>query len=240
MKTFPKVSCICVTFGRTEVLDECVHSFLIQDYPGEKEMIILNDYGNLELKGDFPNVKIINEKTRYPSLGEKRNACIEYCSGELISIWDDDDVFLPNRLTTSVKRIGIKPYIVLNKHVYYSDEIRIIPYGVNAQAMFYKSLWKEVGGYPPITNGEDIKFENEIRGRGMFNLVDIPYEELEYIYRWRMTSSYHTSSFNDEDSHLGPKEHVLRTMETSSYEIKPHWNLDYVQVVKDLIESTIE
>ncbi|MBP7644933.1 MAG: glycosyltransferase family 2 protein [Saprospiraceae bacterium] len=237
MKTFPKVSCMCVTYGRTEVLDECVYSFLQQDYPGEKEMIILNDYGSLELKGDFPNVRIINEKTRYASLGEKRNACIEQCTGELISIWDDDDVFLPNRLTSAVKRIGIKPYILLNKHVYYSDEIRMIPYGVKAQALFYKSLWLEIGGYPAITNGEDIKFENEIRAKGKFSLAEIPDEEVAYIYRWRLTNSYHTSSFKDEDSHLGTKEHVMRTMDVENYEIKPHWKEDYIELVKNLIQS---
>lgn len=238
MRLFPKVSCMCVTYGRTEVLDESIYSFLIQDYPGEKELIVLNDLGTLELKGDFPNVTIINRKDRYASLGEKRNACIEKCSGDIVTIWDDDDVFLPNRISSAIKRIGNKPYILLNKHIYYSDEIRIIPYGVKAQAWFYKSLWKEVGGYPPINNGEDIKFENNIRTQGKFSLVDLPIEEVSYFYRWRRTNSYHISSFKDEDSYEGPKEHVLRTVDDKTYTITPHWRKDYISIARDLIAAT--
>ena len=40
----PKVSCYCATYGRVSLLEESVHSFLIQDYDGEKELIILNDF----------------------------------------------------------------------------------------------------------------------------------------------------------------------------------------------------
>ena len=35
--TNPKVSCYCATYGRTKLLEEAIHSFLLQDYEGEKE-----------------------------------------------------------------------------------------------------------------------------------------------------------------------------------------------------------
>jgi len=33
-----------ITYGRVEFLEESLHSFLLQDYPGEKELVIVNDY----------------------------------------------------------------------------------------------------------------------------------------------------------------------------------------------------
>ena len=34
MEHTPAVSCICPTYGRTELLEEAMHCFLLQDYPG--------------------------------------------------------------------------------------------------------------------------------------------------------------------------------------------------------------
>lgn len=39
--SLPRVSCQCITYGRTTLLDEAVECFLRQDYPGEKELVSL-------------------------------------------------------------------------------------------------------------------------------------------------------------------------------------------------------
>ena len=44
MERTPAVSCICPTYGRPELLEEAIYCFLLQDYPGPKELIVLNDY----------------------------------------------------------------------------------------------------------------------------------------------------------------------------------------------------
>ena len=191
MPQYPKVSCACVTYGRTDLLNESVYSFLIQDYPGEKELTILNDLAELEISGSFKDVVIYNEEKRYESLGEKRNACVEKCTGDIICVWDDDDIFLPNRISSSALLMRNRPYVLPNKHVYYSDEeMRLVSYGVKAQALFYKSLWKEMGGYPALNRREDSSFENTIRTNGKFNLIEIDSKDVSYIYRWRITGSY--------------------------------------------------
>jgi hypothetical protein len=41
--SLPTVSRICLTFGRPRFLEEAIESFLRQDYPGEAELIVLND-----------------------------------------------------------------------------------------------------------------------------------------------------------------------------------------------------
>jgi hypothetical protein len=60
MTNQPAVSCFCLTYGRPQVLEEAIHSFLQQDYAGPKEMIVLNDYADQILAFDHPEVQVIN------------------------------------------------------------------------------------------------------------------------------------------------------------------------------------
>ena len=76
----PLVSCIMPTYGRPDYVQESVAMFLAQDYP-YKELIVLNDCPEQEFHGDLPGVRVINEQTRYASLGEKRNVAIEAAAG---------------------------------------------------------------------------------------------------------------------------------------------------------------
>jgi glycosyltransferase involved in cell wall biosynthesis len=41
--SLPLISAKCITYGRVNTLEEALHSFLQQDYPGKKELIIVND-----------------------------------------------------------------------------------------------------------------------------------------------------------------------------------------------------
>jgi len=59
-KELPRISCWCPTFAREELLEEAIYSFLIQDYLGEKELVILNDYEKQELVFDYPEIRIFN------------------------------------------------------------------------------------------------------------------------------------------------------------------------------------
>jgi glycosyltransferase involved in cell wall biosynthesis len=39
---YPPISCKCITYGRVDTLQESIYSFINQDYPGKKELIIVN------------------------------------------------------------------------------------------------------------------------------------------------------------------------------------------------------
>lgn len=100
----PLVSCVMPTFGRPELVPESVAMFLAQDYLN-KELIVLNDCPGQEYVMDLPGVRVINAPCRYESLGAKRNAAIEIARGSIIAVWDDDDVYLPWRLSYCVARM---------------------------------------------------------------------------------------------------------------------------------------
>ncbi|NJN06124.1 MAG: glycosyltransferase family 2 protein [Rhodobacteraceae bacterium] len=102
----PPVSCICPTYGRVELLEEAIESFLRQDYPGQKELIVLNDYEQQTLLFDHPEVRIVNLRDRFQSVGEKYKAAVALASHDLIFVWHDDDIYLPHRLSYSVAQCG--------------------------------------------------------------------------------------------------------------------------------------
>src|SRR5438105_148799 len=99
------VSAMCLTYGRPELLEEAIECFLIQDYGGDKELIILNDLPEQILEFDHPQVRTINVPKRFRTLGEKRNAAAALASHDVLFVWDDDDIYLPHRLSYSIKML---------------------------------------------------------------------------------------------------------------------------------------
>jgi len=100
---YPFISAKCITYGRVDLLEESIYSFINQDYPGKKEMIIVNDYPLQKLIFDHPEIKIYNLDYTFQTIGEKENFAVSQCSSNIIAVWDDDDVALPNHLTNIAK-----------------------------------------------------------------------------------------------------------------------------------------
>lgn len=97
----PLISCVMPTYGRPDFVHESVQMFFDQDYP-HKELIILNDCAGQIYRFEHPDVRVFNVETRFNTLGEKRNAAIQLARGEVIAVWDDDDVYLPWHLSFSL------------------------------------------------------------------------------------------------------------------------------------------
>ena len=94
---------MCLTFGRPRlIVEEAVYSFLNQDYGGDKELLILNDFDRQAYAFNHPQVIVVNVPSRFHTVGEKRNAAAALCRHDLLAVWDDDDIFLPHRLSFSV------------------------------------------------------------------------------------------------------------------------------------------
>ena len=193
----PKVSCQCITYGRTNLLDEAVESFLRQDYEGEKELVILNDYKKLEIICDIPNVKIFNFPCRIGSIGEKRNVCVSLCSGEIIFPWDDDDISLPNRISYSLEQMKNKQYYKSDKLWYWTNRsISSEPKKTIAHAMgaWSVNLFKEVGGYPLIQSGQDQAIEQIFKKTKFRKIEKTPIDKIYYMMEYHSLKG-HLSAF---------------------------------------------
>ncbi|HQX51302.1 MAG TPA: glycosyltransferase family A protein [Planctomycetaceae bacterium] len=158
----PLISCVMPTFGRPAYVPEAVACFLQQDYPN-KELIVLNDCPGQTYTGDQPGVRIVNVPDRFQTLGEKRNASIEMAQGEIIAVWDDDDISLPWRLSLSwqeMVRLQTPFYRPAEFLAYWGEkdlhDNHAVPDWVShGPVTFTKHLWEQAGKYPPQNVGED-------------------------------------------------------------------------------------
>src|SRR5262249_15416406 len=200
MMEHPAVSCICLTYGRPEVLEEGIYSFLHQDYRGRKELIVLNDYDGHHLTCDDADVQVCNVTKRFRTVGEKMNAAVALASHDLLFVWDDDDIYLPHRLRFSVARFEpTKGFFKPDKAWFWNHSALSGP----ATNLFHvgscwsRALFDAVRGYVAEGTGYDQVFERRLAQH--FPGSTTPYEitpaDIYYLYRWAGTGSYHMSGF---------------------------------------------
>lgn len=186
--TFPLVSCLCLTYARPDVLRESIWCFLQQDWPN-KELVVLNDHPEpLHLDQDYPEIRVINVPERFANLGAKRNHSIQLAQGEYLCLWDDDDLFLPWRLSTSMEHLMAKPDVWAFKPTaawvsVHNRDYTIAGNVFHNQIAMPKQTIARVGGYPDMNSGEDIDFEKGIPRDRWLHFPARPHELL-YVYRW--------------------------------------------------------
>ncbi|NNJ26207.1 glycosyltransferase family 2 protein [Alienimonas chondri] len=193
----PKISCVMPTYGRPEYMNEAVWMFLQQDDPN-KELIILNDCPGQTFEFDHPEVRVFNETERFANLGAKRNWCIELAEGGLIAVWDDDDVFLPWRLSFCRRELTerhVSFYRAAEFLAYWGqnwlhDNQAVPAWGSHPNTLFTKNLWRDVGGYPPADVGEDAAFFKRIHERLGAEHIVFPIDRDDRFMILRGTSQY--------------------------------------------------
>jgi glycosyltransferase involved in cell wall biosynthesis len=251
----PAVSCICLTYGRPDLLEEAIYSFLQQHYTGSKELIVLNDYVDQYLTFDPPKVRVINVPTRFRTVGEKMNAAVALASHNLLFVWDDDDIYLPHRLTFSLEHFDPqKGFFKPDKAWYWNNGALSGPANniFHVGSCWWRRLFDAVRGYKAEGTGYDLVFEERLAQQfpGSTNTYDIQPEEIYYLYRWGGTGSYHMSGFGD----LKPGENVGHHQVESFVQqrasrgeicqghilLQPAWKTDYRQLVSSAIATLAE
>jgi cellulose synthase/poly-beta-1,6-N-acetylglucosamine synthase-like glycosyltransferase len=190
----PYVSCLCPTYRRPKLLANSIACFLAQDYPADRrELIVLDDAGELENQtGD--GWQIISIPRRFRSLPEKFNALAGLALGEILVVWEDDDIYLPHHISSHVTamegHLWSKPSKVLSD---YTGEIR----EEDATGRFHASLamtrlaFEQVDGWPLTLRGD---FDQQLLARltAVGPSAD-PSAALgsAYVFRWGSTGMYH-------------------------------------------------
>ena len=195
---YPSISCLCPTFNRAptylHLLEEAVEAWrrCAMLYPGESELVILNDCPQQVLACQLPGVRIYNTQQRYPTLGQKRNALCELARYEVLAPWDDDDISLPYRLNDSnralqdalgVGRGYVKPggYWYLNGDSLHHDHG--IGVGHNC-SLFTFEAWEDVGGYPSVSGNEDLQIDQNFSIADHTHIVRQEPATWWYVYCW--------------------------------------------------------
>ncbi|MBI3960365.1 MAG: glycosyltransferase family 2 protein [Chloroflexi bacterium] len=241
-QNLPGISCVCVTYARPHLLEEAIDSFLRQDYPGPKELIVLNDYTPQILEFDHPEVQIINLPYRFHTVGEKMNAGVALARYDLICLWDDDDIILPHRLSLSAARVTDQLFRSTHAWVWSNGELSGPTYSAfHAGSCYPRPLFDLVGGYAAMGNGQDREFEGELLriAPDRYEKVDLPAEQIYYIYRWHGTGSYHLSQWGasisgeDESATYAQKQVERGELAQGRIQLRPRWKEDYLQLVQD-------
>jgi glycosyltransferase involved in cell wall biosynthesis len=244
----PPVSCICPTYGRVELLEEAIYAFLQQDYPGPKELIVLNDYDQQTLAFDHPEVRIINVPNRFHSVGEKYKAAVALASHDLIFVWHDDDIYLPHRLSYAVAHCDQNTAFFKAERAWFWNDGKLS--GPEQNTFHGGSCWRrdlfgKVHGYPHINNQYDIEFERlcQAEAPNSFRVAPIQPADIYYIYRWSGTGSYHLSSFGTNgQEHQKVATYVAQQaargqIPQGQIQLKPQWKSDYPALVQSQLAT---
>lgn len=125
--TQPRVSVLVPTFNRVNYIGECLDSLLAQSVPA-LEIIVIDD-GSEDGTADL----LAGYVARHPTVRHLRkenggkptavNLGIQQAQGELIWIFDDDDVALPEAIETRLRTLAAAPDagFVYSPHYYGSD-----------------------------------------------------------------------------------------------------------------------
>jgi glycosyltransferase involved in cell wall biosynthesis len=241
----PFISCKCITYGRVDLLEEALHSFLIQEYEGPKELVIVNDYPLQTLKYEHPDVRIINLTETFETIGAKENFAVQNCKADIIAVWDDDDVAMPNHLSNIAKYFEPGSDLLhWQNGVYYNepDSIALTALG-NSGIVYSRKIWQEIGGHPLENAGYDMSLVLAIkRVSSAVVIASPPDDEVSWFYMWG-GRGYHMSGQGTDTAdrpnvikrHSDHIEGLRREgkIQTGEVQLVPAWRNDYRQMLEN-------
>jgi len=194
-----KIAAVCVTYNRPKQLGQMIRCFERQDYQN-RELIILDDAGQYErTSGD--RWTLISTKTRYPTLGDKRNAATRLVSPdvEYIAVWDDDDLYLPHALRATMAALRVAP-LSRPSVVLHPDKRGVLSQhetgGLFHSGWGYRreTFWK-YNGYQAWNNGEDRLLLKKLEDRGVATAdpIALGFEPF-LVYPWEVSEVIHFSN----------------------------------------------
>jgi glycosyltransferase involved in cell wall biosynthesis len=234
----PLVTCLCCTYNRPILLGESIKCFLDQDYKN-KQLIILNDQEGVELVLDNcpKEIAIVNIPIRFGCLGEKRNFIHSlFPNSEYYCIFDDDDIYVPYRLSESVDLMKINPQydIIKPKDSFISFDntgYKLATNRFHSQAIIRKEFMDN-NSYPLISLGEDAVFEKN---------ANVGYIEMFpnfwSVFRYGM-ETYHLSSVNYPSLEKEAWENAGKNSNLKgTIKIEPKFQKDYWAEMKDVLNK---
>lgn len=242
------ISCKCITYGRGDVLEEALASFLLQESPGPRELVIVNDYPLQHLRFDHPDVRVYNVDAQFPTIGEKVNYAVDRCQYDTIAVWDDDDIALPNHLANINRYMPGHDLLFWERGAAMLDNRvqAINPMGY-AGRVYSRRKWEEIGRHAHEDAGFDATFVSRMgAARARTIQADPPHREVSFCYRWG-GGVYHVSGLGTDDGtrpsatvrHAEHIEALRRQGEipTGDIQLRPRWRHDYPALVAQFCDE---
>jgi glycosyltransferase involved in cell wall biosynthesis len=184
----PLVSCLMVTRDRFELARIAVGCFRRQTWL-KRELVVLDGSQDNRLRdwiaslGD-PSIRWVSSRGSQDSLGALRNRSIELAQGDVLCIWDDDDLHHPARVEVAMAAMAATrlPICLLAREMLWmvaDGRIGVLardPWPQEGTLMVAKSAGLR---YPALHRAEDTPAVRDLVQRHQAVLVDAP--EL-YVY----------------------------------------------------------
>ena len=195
--TTPLVSVVVATYRRDDSLRKALQSLLEQSY-ARIEIIVVDDNDDSNWNQTVRNIvdsfqqKIILIEN-HPNLGSARarNAGIQAAAGEYITFLDDDDVYLPEKISRQVTAMvqSDADYCITDLHLFNEQEkciekrirayfdstaqdqllqYHLMYHMTGTDTLMFRSKYlRKIGGFPPIDVGDEFYLMMEaINGEG--------------------------------------------------------------------------
>jgi glycosyltransferase involved in cell wall biosynthesis len=223
------ISIATLTYRRENLLEEAIHSFLLQNRH-DCEMVVVNDYKNVQYYIDAPNVRIINCEERFSSIGEKLKFCFNNCKHNYMYRLDDDDLLCEGGLDAMCAEITQNPGydVYRSKYSYYTHNNNYVssPSNVNNGNCYSKQYVSTVSNWDKSCD-EDVF----ITYRNNANIYE--FESKTMIYRWGM-GTYHISGIGAGKKHQDYFNVADRLGSNTKnlYKLEPKFKQDYYDKIR--------
>ena len=172
-----KVLVVCPTYGRLHYLGRVLAGFLSQTH-ADKELVFINDNKNITLQCNYSNVHCINLNTRI-ILPDKRNLGVAFGSYDLYMPHDDDDIFLPDRISNRFKihtSEDVISTVDTTGYIVYHNLFEKVDSTSTTFCSYTREAFYQIGGYQHHQNiGDDQEFYNKL-------CTDPRHKRLECVY----------------------------------------------------------
>lgn len=204
-KKVPLVSALMLTNDRTELAKRAIECFMAQSYDN-KELIIVEDgddiiHSYLKHEGllSSPQVKYWHNAVpnKLKSLGALRNQSLRMANGDYICVWDDDDLFHPDRISHQMAACLEQDAgaCFLLRLMLFSDDLSRHLSKINLAISDYR-LWEGsiivknnyMPKYPNWMKHEDSLATYRLTASRKIVALDLP--EL-YIYNFHVANTWH-------------------------------------------------
>ncbi len=260
------ISVLWPTYGRAPLLAEALECYLRQDWGGPSELIIYNDLAAQFLKLptlDLPphkRIEVLNSSVREPTLGDKRNTLLREAKYPLVTYWDDDDIYLPHRLSLGfILMHNFNPDKITQRestreykewHLLPNNQMLLKyarPFGTMTAR---KAAIEDVGGFPPLERLQDVAMVNKmVRAGKLPNMPQVDWMP-STIYRLHSAMAgshvsdapnYPTTDHHNPAHNEGVRQYIVSSVQariqlgeepTGTIEIKPHWKADYLSMAE--------
>lgn len=221
------VSILTLTYQRHHLLEEAIYSYLLQyeSYKHHSEMVVINDSPDVKYIFDHPNVKIINLKERFSSIGKKLEWGFTQCKYDWVYRLDDDDLLSPWALELQKNYHTQSPdsdiYRCRYHYFYLNNKYQGLAGSVN-NGNSYKKNWVKKINIIDKSIGEDnwLTFNNNA------NLYTGDTSRYSMIYRWGM-GVYHISGMGDKSNEEIYRITDINNKESGVINLNPNFKENY-------------